>query len=80
MRASRASVGVILGVAAVLALSACGRRGSLEPPPGAGPAPLADEARVPSDPLTEVPVGGPREPESVPVTQPDRPFPLDFLL
>ncbi|WP_372421971.1 LPS translocon maturation chaperone LptM [Salinarimonas chemoclinalis] len=80
MRAGRASVGVILVVAAALALSACGRRGALEPPPGAGPAPLAEEARVPADPLTGIPVGGPRQPETVPVEQPDRPFFLDFLL
>ncbi|MGP9820223.1 LPS translocon maturation chaperone LptM [Salinarimonas sp. NSM] len=80
MRASRASVGVILVVAAALALSACGRRGALEPPPGAGPAPAAEEARVASDPLTDVPVGGPREPETAPVAQPDRPFFLDVLL
>ncbi|MGJ3263196.1 MAG: LPS translocon maturation chaperone LptM [Salinarimonas sp.] len=80
MRAGRASVGLILVIAAALALSACGRRGVLQPPPGAGPAPLADEARVPPDPLTDVPVGQPREPESVPVAQPDRPFVLDVLL
>ncbi|GGK35391.1 LPS translocon maturation chaperone LptM [Salinarimonas ramus] len=80
MRAGRASVGLILLIATALTLSACGRRGALEPPPGAGPAPLADEAAVPSDPLVNVPVGGPRQPESVPVAQPDRPFLLDILL
>lgn len=80
MRGKRVGVCLVVLVAASIALTACGRRGALQPPPGAGPAPLADEAAVPSDPLVSLPAPGAREPETVPVAQPDRPFLLDFLL
>lgn len=32
----------LLGLAVVLALSGCGRKGGLEPPPGAAPRPVAE--------------------------------------
>ncbi len=62
----------------VLGLSACGRRGALEPPPD-GSAPQvqqnpADQATLPS------PVGTPRSTPRRGYTIPDKPFILDPLL
>lgn len=39
MRGTKAA---LLGLAVVLALSGCGRKGDLEPPPGAEPRPVAE--------------------------------------
>jgi len=63
----------------VLGLSACGRRGSLEPPPdGSAAAPTqeeaADQATLPS------PVGTPRSAPRRGYTVPNKPFILDPLL
>lgn len=80
MRAKRVGVGLVVLVAAAMALSACGRRGAPEPPPQAGPGPLADEAAVPSDPLVTLPSPGAREPAAPAVAVPDRPFILDAIL
>ena len=56
---------VIMTAALATALSGCGRRGSLEPPPG------ANEQRDPSTPLVKNPEGK---------KVPDRDFILDPLL
>ena len=62
----------------VLGLSACGRRGALEPPPGsAGGQALpetAEQSTLPS------PVGTPRSKPSRGYTVPNKPFILDPLL
>ena len=70
---------VLIAGALVLSLSACGRRGALEPPPSGSAAAQAqqeteDEATLPS------PVGTPRSTPSRGYTIPNKPFILDPLL
>jgi len=66
----------LLTVLMGLALSACGRKGPLEPPPSAieqaKPAATADTGIMP-------PVGA-KKPETKAPPPPDKPFFLDFLL
>ena len=61
-----------------LTLSACGRRGALEPPPSAS-APAQPESTV-SDTALPSPVGTPRSSPRRGYTIPDKPFILDPLL
>ncbi|MBM1174997.1 LPS translocon maturation chaperone LptM [Microvirga arabica] len=63
----------------VLCLSACGRRGALEPPPSAS-APAAQPASTVSDTALPSPVGTPRSSPRLGYTIPDKPFILDPLL
>jgi hypothetical protein len=63
-------------LAAALIISACGRRGSLEPPGTVQEPPLG----APDTLLDEVSPGGQEPPEAKPAAAPDRPFILDFLL
>lgn len=79
MRRGRVGVSVVIVVVAALTVSACGRRGALEPPPSAGPAPAADAAVAP-EPFVAVPAPGARAPVAQQPPQPDRPFVLDALL
>jgi predicted small lipoprotein YifL len=70
---------VVVAGLLVLSLSACGRRGALEPPPDASVPQVqqqgnANQATLPS------PVGTPRSKASRGYTVPDRPFILDPLL
>ena len=60
------TVAAIVGIVAVLALSGCGRRGALEPPPNAQ---STDPAYAVEDPV-----------EAQKNAKPDRPFILDRLL
>lgn len=61
----------------VLGLSACGRRGALEPPPDASAPQVEQQA---SDQTLPSPVGTPRSKASRGYTVPDKPFILDPLL
>lgn len=74
---SLARVALVAG-ALVLSLSACGRRGALEPPPSAAAAQAqpeaVEQATLPS------PVGTPRSKPSRGYTVPNKPFILDPLL
>ena len=67
---------MVITVLMGLALSACGRKGPLEPPPSAveqaKPAATADTGIMP-------PVGA-KKPETKAAPPPDKPFFLDFLL
>lgn len=60
------TVAAIAGIVVVLALSGCGRRGALEPPPNAQ---STDPAYAVEDPV-----------EAQKNAKPDRPFILDRLL
>ncbi len=62
----------------VLGLSACGRRGALEPPPD-GSAPKAEQQETGQGALPS-PVGTPRSKANRAYTIPDKPFILDPLL
>ncbi len=65
----------------VLGLSACGRRGALEPPPDAAAAQTQEEAVGQSQGVLPAPVGTPRA-SSAPQRSmvPNKPFILDPLL
>jgi predicted small lipoprotein YifL len=64
----------------VLSLTACGRRGALEPPPSASAAQQAEaQAETPQGTLPS-PVATPRSKPSRGYTIPDKPFILDPLL
>jgi predicted small lipoprotein YifL len=62
----------------VLGLSACGRRGALEPPPDPAAAPAQPEASAQG--TLPSPVGTPRSRPNRAFTIPDKPFILDPLL
>jgi predicted small lipoprotein YifL len=62
-----------------LSLSACGRRGALEPPPSAS-APAAQPENAVSDTALPSPVGTPRSTPRQGYTIPNKPFILDPLL
>lgn len=63
----------------IVSLSACGRRGALEPPPSAS-AQAAQPASTVSDSTLPSPVGTPRSSPRRGYTIPDTPFILDPLL
>ena len=63
----------------VLGLSACGRRGALEPPPDRS-APAAQEQATTANPTLPSPVGTPRSAPRQGYTVPNKPFILDPLL
>ena len=65
----------------VLGLTACGRRGALEPPPDASAQAAETQTQVPaSDATLPSPVGTPRSRPSQGYTIPNKPFILDPLL
>jgi predicted small lipoprotein YifL len=65
----------------VLGLTACGRRGALEPPPDASAQAAETQAQTPtSDATLPSPVGTPRSQPSRGYTIPNKPFILDPLL
>ena len=72
---------VALTALALLALSACGRRGALEPPPGAT-AQAQQGQPAPTDPVGTLPspIGTPRKSSKQGYTIPKQPFILDPLL
>ncbi|MXQ14753.1 LPS translocon maturation chaperone LptM [Microvirga makkahensis] len=63
----------------VLGLSACGRRGALEPPPGSAAA-QAQQQEAADQPTLPSPVGTPRSRDTRGYTIPNKPFILDPLL
>ena len=63
----------------VLGLSACGRRGALEPPPD-GSAPQAQQQSTADQATLPSPVGTPRSTPRRGYTIPNKPFILDPLL
>jgi hypothetical protein len=67
---------LVIILASSLILSACGRRGSLEPPGTVEEPPLGAQDTL----LDEVSPGGQEPAEATPAAAPDRPFLLDFLL
>lgn len=70
MPSRRLELTLVVLLAATVALSGCGRRGALEPPPQAG---VVYEPGVVTDP-------GAPPPEPAPPPPPQRRFFLDFLL
>jgi predicted small lipoprotein YifL len=65
----------------VLGLTACGRRGALEPPPDASAQASETQTQAPtSDTTLPSPVGTPRSQASRGYTIPNKPFILDPLL
>lgn len=70
-------VALIAGLA-ILSLSACGRRGALEPPPD--PAAQAATTQAEGQATLPSPVGTPRSKPNRGYTIPDKPFILDPLL
>jgi predicted small lipoprotein YifL len=64
----------------VLSLSACGRRGALEPPPNATAPQAQAQAGDPNQGTLPSPVGTPRARVNRDYTIPNRPFILDPLL
>jgi len=65
----------------VFGLSACGRRGALEPPPDGSAAPQAQQQQGAADQATlPSPVGTPRSKATRGYTIPNKPFILDPLL
>ncbi len=65
----------------LLSLSACGRRGALEPPPDASAQAAETQTQAPtSDSTLPSPVGTPRSQPSRGYTIPNKPFILDPLL
>ncbi len=70
---------VMVAALVVLSLSACGRRGALEPPPSAS-APAAQPQSTVSDTALPSPVGTPRSTPRQGYTIPNKPFILDPLL
>lgn len=65
----------------VLGLTACGRRGALEPPPDASAEAAETQTQVPtSDATLPSPVGTPRASARRGYTIPNKPFILDPLL
>jgi predicted small lipoprotein YifL len=70
---------VLVAGLVALSLSACGRRGALEPPPSAS-APAAQPESTVSDTALPSPVGTPRSTPRQGYTIPNKPFILDPLL
>lgn len=68
-----------LAVLAALALSACGRIGPLEPPPSAS-AEASKPAMPKPDQVSADTLSPQTKPKIPPITAPNRPFFLDFLL
>jgi predicted small lipoprotein YifL len=65
----------------VLGLTACGRRGALEPPPDASAQAAETQTQTPtSDATLPSPVGTPRSQPNRGYTIPNKPFILDPLL
>jgi predicted small lipoprotein YifL len=64
----------------VLGLTACGRRGALEPPPDASAQAETQTQTPTSDATLPSPVGTPRSKPSQGYTIPNKPFILDPLL
>jgi predicted small lipoprotein YifL len=64
----------------VLGLSACGRRGALEPPPDGSAAPQAQQQETADQATLPSPVGTPRSKPTRGYTIPKKPFILDPLL
>jgi predicted small lipoprotein YifL len=69
---------LVLAVLAALALSACGRIGPLEPPPDATT--QAKPAMPKPDQVSVDSMSPQTKPKIPPITPPNRPFFLDFLL
>ena len=67
-----------LAIAAALALAACGRYGPLEPPPDATAQAKPAEPK-PSD-VSAASLNPQMKPKIPPITPPNQPFFLDFLL
>lgn len=67
---------LVVGVA--LALTACGRRGALEPPPDASA--KREEAQPQQGPAPASPIGRPAGRRPAPIKPGTVAFPLDFLL
>lgn len=69
---------VVIGLGLCLALSGCGTKGQLEPPPSATaekkPVAKADEG------LGDIPTMGQKSKKVPPIEAPQQPFFLDFLL
>jgi predicted small lipoprotein YifL len=95
LSASKAALVPIALLAAALTLAGCGRRGALEPPPGApgasaqgsgsrlAPSPVGNPARQSAanrDPLSQPTRTGDVEEDEAPIPAPNRPFILDSLL
>jgi len=72
---------VVVAGLLVLGLTACGRRGALEPPPDASAQAAETQTQVPtSDATLPSPVGTPRSKANQGYTIPNKPFILDPLL
>lgn len=70
---------LLLGCGLALALSGCGSKGPLEPPPSAAAQPKP--AAKTDDGMGDIPTLGQKKPKTVqPVEAPKQPFLLDFLL
>lgn len=68
----------VLSLGLSLALSACGTKGPLEPPPSAATEPA--KKSKPDDGLGDIPTLGQKKTESKPIEAPKQPFIFDFLL
>lgn len=64
----------------VLGLSACGRRGALQPPPDGSATSQAQQTEATDQPILPSPVGTPRSKPNRGYTIPKTPFILDPLL
>ena len=71
---------LVLLVVLVLGLTACGRRGALEPPPDASAQAAETQRSTVSDATLPSPVGTPRSSPRQGYTIPNKPFILDPLL
>jgi predicted small lipoprotein YifL len=73
---------VLIAGIVILGLSACGRRGALEPPPdpNAAPAQQGADGTSASQGALPSPVGTPRKTSNRPITIPKTPFILDPIL
>ena len=71
---------VLIAGVVVLGLSACGRRGALEPPPSASAQAAATQQATAGESTLPSPVGTPRSAPRRGYTIPDKPFILDPLL
>lgn len=69
---------VMLGLGLALALSGCGTKGPLEPPPSATP--TTKPTAKADDGIGALPTLGQKKTETKPVEAPNKPFLFDFLL